>query len=51
MLNTINNKIRDLFTKKVEYVNYETYRARVDWLSYFHFQQSVRRESIKNIGL
>ncbi len=43
-------KIKTLFSKKeVEYIDYDEYKAKLEWLDMFHFQQGVRKNNMRNI--
>lgn len=36
--------------KYVDYIKWDDYKKKVDFLDYFHFQQSVRKDNIKQIS-
>ena len=46
--NTIIKLFRNLIP--VRYMNWKSYKNRIDFLDDFHWQQSVRKQSIDNIG-
>lgn len=42
-------KIKQLLTKKVKYVDYNTYYEKARFIGLFNFQQSVRDQNIRGI--
>lgn len=39
---------RRFFVKRVEFVEWDVYKERVDFIDSFFWQQSVRRQSVRN---
>lgn len=39
-----------MFWKKTKYMEWKDYKAKIDFLDIFWWQQSVRRKNIKNLS-
>lgn len=41
------NKLFSLFKRKIQFQDWDKYKAKIDFLDVFHWQQSVRRENLR----
>ena len=50
MIGYLAAQVIKMFKKQTKYMKWDDYKAKIDFLDFFWWQQSVRRRNIKNLG-